>query len=98
MALVYKGLRSEKTSMRKSFKLDQAFMNSVVKTSNCIFKSGRLSLRYFEYMYVMTQLWHLSSQNIENQQITSAKYALLMLRVHQNLRKKAFGRLPPYQD
>ena len=32
------------------------------------------------------------SQNIENQQITSTKYSVLMLHVHQNERKKDFGR------
>ena len=68
-------------------------MNNVEKkTSNCILKSGRLSLRYFEY--VNTLLGSISSQNIEYQQITSAKYTALMLRVRQNERKKAFGRSP----
>ena len=67
-------------------------MDNVEKTSNCIFKSGRLSLRYFEY--VNTLFGSLSSQNIDNQQIRSAKYTVLMLRVCQNWRKKAFGRSP----
>ena len=40
----------------------------------------------------------LSSQNIEIQQITSAKYTVLMLSVGQNGRKKAFGRSRPYQE
>ena len=38
------------------------------------------------------------SQNIENQQITSEKDTLVMLRVRQNERKKAFGRSAPYQE
>ena len=71
-------------------------MNNVEKTSNCMFKSGRLSSPYFEY--VKTLCGSLLSQNIENQQITSAKYTVLMLRVRQNERKKAFGRSPPYQE
>ena len=79
-----------------SFKLDQAFINNIEKMSNSIFKSGRLSLRYFEY--VNTLFGSLSSQNIENQQITSIKYTLLMLRVRQNEHKKAFGRSPPYHE
>ena len=85
---------SDKTTMQKSFKLDQAFMNNVEKPSNCIFKSGRLSLQYFEH--VNTLFGSLLSQNIENQQIASAKYNVQMLRVRQNGHKKAFGRLPPY--
>ena len=93
---VSKDHASEKTTMQKSFKLDQAFMNNVEKTSNCIFMSGRLSLRYFEY--VNTLLGSISSQIIEYQQITSAKYTVLMLRVRQNERKQAFGRSPPYQE
>ena len=47
-------------------------MNTIEKTSNCIYKSGRLTSRYFEY--VNTLFGSLSSQNIENQQITSTKY------------------------
>ena len=71
-------------------------MNNVEKTSNCIFKSERLSIRYFEY--VNTPFGSNLSQNIENQQITSAKYTVLMVHVIQNDRKKAFGRSPPYQE
>ena len=66
-------------------------MKNVEKTSNCIFKSERVSLRYFEYVIIL--FGSLSSQNIENQQITSANYTVLMLRVRQNERKKAFGKL-----
>ena len=62
-------------------------MNNFKKTSNSIFKSGRLSLRYF--VSVNTLLGSLSSQNIENQQITSAKYTVLMLLVRLNERKKS---------
>ena len=87
---------SDKTTMQKSFKLDLACMNNFEKMSNCIFKSGRLSLRYFEYVNAL--FVSLSSQNIENQQITSAKYTVVMLCVRQNQRKKAFGRPPPYQE
>ena len=88
---------SDKTTMQKSFKLDHAFMNNVEKTSNCIFKSGRLSLGYFEC--VKTLFGSLLSQYIENQQITSAKYTVLMLCVRQlNGRKKAFGGSSPYQE
>ena len=57
--------------------------------SNCIFKSGRLSLRYFEY--VKTLFGSLSSQNIENQQTTSAKYTALILCVRQYGCNKAAG-------
>ena len=71
-------------------------MNNVEKTSNCIFKSGRFSLQYFEY--VNTLFGSLSSQNIENQQITSEKYTVLMLCIRQNWRKKAFGRSSPYRE
>ena len=85
---IYKGHTSDKTSMQKSFKLDQAFMNNVEKTPNCIFKSGTLSLRYFEY--VNTLFGSLSSQNIKNQQINYVKYSVLMLRVCQLERKKSF--------
>ena len=58
-------------------------MNNVEKMSNCIFKPGRL-LRYFEYVNAL--FGSLSSQNIESQQITSAKYTVLMLRVRVNER------------
>ena len=71
-------------------------MNNVKKIANSIFKSGRLSLWYFEY--VNTLFGSLSSQNIENQQITSVKYTVLMLRVRQNELKRAFGRSPRYQE
>ena len=52
--------------------------------SNSIYKSGRLSLRLRYFEYVNTLLGSLLSRNIENQQITSAKYTVLMLRVRQN--------------
>ena len=68
-------------------------MNNVEKMSNCIFKSGRLSLRYFEYG--KTLFGSLSSQKMENQQIKSAKYTVLILHVRQNGqngRKKDFSR------
>ena len=68
-------------------------MNNVEKTSNCIFKSGSLLLRNFEYL--KTLFGSLLSQNIENQQMTPAKYTVLMLRVCQYGRKKVFGRSPP---
>ena len=87
---------SDKTTLQKSFKLDQAFMNNGEKTSNCIFKSGRLSLRYFEY--IKTLFGTLTSQNIENQQITPVKYIVLMLHVRQNGSKKAFDRSLSYQE
>ena len=59
-------------------------MNNVEKTSNFIFKLGRLSLRYFEYVNI--PFGSILSQNIENQQITSAKYTVLKVhvRVRQN--------------
>ena len=77
--------------MQKSFKLDQAFTNNVeLNVKLHFFKSGRLSLLYFEY--VNTIFGSLSSQNIDYQQIKSAKYTVLMLRVRQNERKKAFSR------
>ena len=69
-------------------------MDNVDNTSNCMFKSGRLSLRSFEY--VNTLFESPSSQNIENQQI--AKYTVLILCVCRNGRKEAFGRSPPYQE
>ena len=43
-------------------------------------------------------MWSLLSQNIEKQQVISEKYTVLMLRVCQNERKKAFGRLLPQQE
>ena len=67
-------------------------MKNVEKTSNCILKSGGLSLQYFEY--VKTLFGSLWSQNIESEQIKSVKYTVLMLRVRQNGHKKAL----PYQD
>ena len=60
-----------------------------------IFKSGRLSLQYFEY--ASTVFGSIFSQNIENQQIMSKKDTVLLLRVCHNERKKAFGRSPLYQ-
>ena len=63
-------------------------MNIVSKTSNCIFKSDRLSLRYFEFVSKLFGIRF--SQNIENQQITSAKNTILMILVRQYERKKAF--------
>ena len=53
------------------------------------FASGRLTYRYFEL--ANTQFGSLLSQIIENQQIMSAKYTVLMLRLHQNERYTAFG-------
>ena len=82
--------------MQRNFKLDKTFMNKVEKPSNCIFRSGRLSLPYFEY--VDTLFWSLLRQNTKNQQIKSAKYTVLMLCVHQNERKKAFDRSLLYQQ
>ena len=61
----------------QKFKLDKEFKNNVGKTSN-IFKPGRLSFRYFEC--VNTRFGSLSSKNVKNQHITSAKYTVLMLR------------------
>ena len=84
---------SDKTTMQNSVKLDQAFMNNVEKMANSIFKSGRLSLRYFEY--VNTLFASLSGQNIENQQMMSAKYTEL---IRQNECKKALGKSPLYQE
>ena len=60
--------------MQKNFKLGQVFIYNIEKTSNCIFKYGRLSLRYFEY--VKRLFGSLSSQNIKNQQIMSLIYTL----------------------
>ena len=71
-------------------------MINIEKKSNCVLKSGRLSLRYFEN--VNTLLGSLSSQNMENQQIMSGKYTVLILRVRQNGCKNAFGKSPPYQE
>ena len=70
-------------------------MNNIENTSNCIFKSGRLSLRYFDY--VNSLFGSLSSKHIKNQQITSMKYTVLMLCARQNEQKKVFGSLPRYQ-
>ena len=64
-------------------------MNNFEKMPNCLFTSGRLSLRYFEYVNKL--FGSLSSHNFENQQITAAKYTVLMLRVHQNEHKKALA-------
>ena len=62
-------------------------MNYVVKTSNCIFKSGDY---HYDIFNVNTLFGSLSSQNIghPDQQITSAKYTVLIhvLRVRQNWR------------
>ena len=78
-------------------------MSKVDITSNCIVKSKRLSLRYFEH--VNTQFRSLLSQDIlssqdmiENQQISFAMCTVLMLRVRQNERKKCFGRSAPYPE
>ena len=89
---------SDNTFRQKSFKLDQAFMKSFEKNVKQHFKSGRLPfhVRYFEY--INTLFGSLLSQNIENQQITSAKYTVLMLCVRQNERKKAFDGSPPYHE
>ena len=48
-----------------SLSIDLAFMNIIEKTSNCIFNSPRLSLRYFEYVNAL--FGSLQSRNIENQ-------------------------------
>ena len=82
--------------MQTFVKLDHEFMNNVEKTSNCIIKSGRLSLRHLEY--VNTLFGSLLSQNNENQQITSSMYTVLMLCVLQNERKKVLGMSQPYQE
>ena len=60
-------------------------MKNVEKKSNHSFKFGSLSLRCFEYVNILCE--SRSSQNIENQQITSAKYTVLRLCVRQNGRK-----------
>ena len=60
--------------------------------SNCIFKSRRLSLRYFGY--VNTLFGGLLSQNIENQQITSAKFTVkCYMYVKIGVRRLLAGRL-----
>ena len=46
------------------------------------------------FEYVKTLFRSLSSKNIENQQITSAKYTELILRVRQKGHKKSFGLVP----
>ena len=50
--------------MQKEFKLHQAFMNNGEKMSNCIFKSGRLSLQYYECVNKLFR--SLSSQATNN--------------------------------
>ena len=62
---VHKGHTSDKTTVQKCFKLDQAFMNNVEKTSNCV-----LSLEDYHYYILNTLFRSLLSQNIENLQIT----------------------------
>ena len=94
---MYKGHTSDKTTLHKSFKPHQTFMNNVVKTSNCIFKSGRSSLRYFECKRTIRESLKSEQRasSIENQQITSATYTVLIIRVRQNWRvihaAKMFG-------
>ena len=46
------------------------------------------------FEYVKTLFRTLSSKNIENQQITSTKYTVLILRVRQKGHKKSFGLVP----
>ena len=66
-------------------------MNNVIKASKCIFKSRILSLRYLKY--VNTLFGSLLNQNIENLQIMSAKYTVLMLSVRQtSVRRPLAGR------
>ena len=50
-------------------------MNNVDKPSISDFRSGQVSLRYFEYV---NTFGNLSSQNIENQQKASAKHTVLL--------------------
>ena len=97
--LIYKGHMSDKTTMQKSYKLDQAFMNNIEKTSNCIFKSGRLSLQYFEYAKHAIQQSFKSEHRKSTNNVREVYCSkLLMLHVSQNERKKAFGRSPSYQE
>ena len=73
-------------------------MNNVEKKSGCI---SFLNLADYRYVMLYNEdklSGSLSSQNIENQQITSAKYTTLMLGVRQNEHNKAFGGFPPYQE
>ena len=66
--------------MQKSFKLDKAFINNVEKLQTAF-----ISLEDYHYDYdilnMLTLLGSLLSQNIKYQQILSAKYTVLMLRV-----------------
>ena len=66
-------------------------MNSVDKTLNCILPSDRLTCRYLQY--VNTLFESLVCQDIENQPITSPKYAVMMPRSCQNERNRALGML-----
>ena len=82
--------------MSESFILDHVFMNNVEKNVKLHFKSGN---NHYNILNMFNTLFgSLSNQNIEYQQITSAKYTVQMLRVHQNEGKKAFGRSPPYRE
>ena len=79
--------------MKKRFKPESSkFINNVEKLQNAF-----LSLEDYHYDILDNVNALFGSKNIENQQIKPAKYTVLMLRVRQNERKKAFGRSPTYQ-
>ena len=76
-------------------KVSNLIRRSWITLKKC--QTAFLSLQDYRYdilnMYKHT-IRGLSSQNIENQQITSANYTVLMQRVRQSWHKKAIGRSP----
>ena len=60
---------------------------------NCITKSRRLSLLYFEYVKYTIRM---SFESEHRKSTKSAKYTVLVIRARQNGRDDTFGRSPPY--
>ena len=67
-------------------------MNSVDKTLNCILPSERLTRRYFKYVNTQFESLFLVGAS-KNQPITSPKCTVIMPRLRQNERDRAFGML-----
>ena len=80
--------------MQKSFKLDQALMNNVEKKRQTFFVKFGIHV----LSLCKDAIWESFESEHRKLTNTSAKYTVLMLRVHQNGRKNAFGRSPLYHE
>ena len=90
---VYKHHSSDKTTLKKSFKLDYNVGVEKRQTASLILEDY-----YYDNLNMKHTILESFESEYKNKPITSAKYTILVLCAHQNEHKKAFGRSPPYQE